>query len=397
MLGDAKGVRDRVRAATGIGLGIHANSRRWHLSVQRLSLALLVLQNSVLVMVMHHSRNSPTGTQQRYLASTAVLLVEIVKLVASLILAAYDTYTTSNPSTPPSKIIVHLYHSTFSPDSWKLVVPAALYTLQNSLVYAAVSNLDPVTFQVTYQLKILTTVLFSILLLGKSVSSKQWMSLVLLTFGVAMVQISEPLNISDWRERLISIMLGRAGPVSNTFKGLVAVVAASVTSGLTCVYFEKLVKDSMGSVSLWTRNVQLSFFSLFPALFIGVLWQDGVAISRNGFFVGYNALVWFTILLQALGGLIVAVCIAYADNVAKNFAASLSIVMSYAATAVIYRAPMTLHSTAGASIVLLAMCLYNGRSASHVWLLPTFRERHLAEKPSKSSLSQTQSAMSLTK
>ncbi|KAK4160647.1 hypothetical protein QBC43DRAFT_303570 [Cladorrhinum sp. PSN259] len=381
MLGDAKGARSPVRAATEIVLGIHTHSRRrWHLSVQRLSLALLVVQNSILVLVMHRSRNNPTGTPPRYLASTAVLLVEIVKLVSSLILASYGIHA-SNPTSPPSKIIAHLYQSTFSPDCWKLVVPAALYTLQNSLVYAAISNLDPVTFQVTYQLKILTTVLFSIVLLGKSISSKQWMSLILLTFGVAMVQVCEPLNIADWRERFVSIMRGQAGPLSNTFKGLVAVVAASMTSGLTCVYFEKLVKDSMGSVSLWTRNVQLSFFSLFPALFIGVLWQDGAAISRDGFFVGYNPTVWFTILLQALGGLIVAVCIAFADNVAKNFASSLSIVVSYAATALIYRTPMTFHSTAGASIVLVAMYLYNGRSASPASLLPTTRERYLAEQP----------------
>ncbi len=289
---------------------------------------------------MHHSRNSPS-TQPRYLASTAVLLVEVIKLLASLVLATRDTRA-SLPGASASTILLHLYHSTFAPDSWKLIVPAALYTLQNSLVYAAISNLDAVTFQVTYQLKILTTVLFSILLLGRSISLRQWLALVLLTLGVALVQISGPLTADDWLERLTSIIRGGALPTSSAFKGLMAVVAASLTSGLTCVYFEKLVKDSMGSVSLWTRNVQLSFFSLFPALFIGVLWQDGAAIARDGFFAGYNPVVWLTISLQALGGLIVAVCIAYADNVAKNFAASLSIVVSYAATAVIFRTPMTL-------------------------------------------------------
>jgi UDP-galactose transporter len=292
--------------------------------------------------VMHHSRNSPAGTQHRYLASTAVLLVEVIKLLASLALAAHDTCTTE-PNASASAIIVQLYRSIFAPDSWKLIVPAALYTLQNSLVYTAISNLDTVTFQVTYQLKILTTVLFSILLLRRSISLRQWLSLVLLTFGVALVQVSDQIISDDWLERLTSLIRGGAIPTSNASKGLMAVVAASLTSGLTCVYFEKLVKDSMASVSLWIRNVQLSFFSLFPALFIGVLWQDGAAIAQNGFFAGYNPIVWLTIGLQALGGLIVAVCIAYADNVAKNFAASLSIVVSYAATAFIFRVPMPLH------------------------------------------------------
>jgi UDP-galactose transporter len=291
---------------------------------------------------MHHSRNSPTGTQPRYLASTAVLLVEVIKLLASLVLATHDTCR-SHPAASASNVAVHLYRSIFARDCWKLIVPAALYTLQNSLVYAAISNLDAVTFQVTYQLKILTTVLFSILLLGRSISLKQWLSLILLTSGVALVQMSGTPAPEGWLERLTSLIRGGREPTSNAFKGLMAVGAASLTSGLTCVYFEKLVKDSMASVSLWTRNVQLSFFSLFPAFFIGVLWQDGENIAQHGFFAGYNRIVWLTIALQALGGLIVAVCIAYADNVAKNFAASLSIVVSYAATAVIFRTPMTIH------------------------------------------------------
>ncbi|KAK3899521.1 hypothetical protein C8A05DRAFT_36849 [Staphylotrichum tortipilum] len=365
----------------GLGAAVQLSqtpSRRWQLSVQRLSLALLVVQNSVLVMVMHHSRNTPTGKHPRYLASTAVLLVEVIKLLASLALATHDACRTH----APSAVAAHLFRTIFAPDCWKLIVPAALYTLQNSLVYTAISNLDPVAFQVTYQLKILTTVLFSILLLGRSISLRQWLALVLLTSGVALVQVGGPLGLNpdDWLERIASLLRAGALPTSSAFKGVMAVVAASLTSGLTCVYFEKLVKDSLGSVSLWTRNVQLSFFSLFPALFVGVVWQDGAAIAKHGFFAGYNPVVWLTIALQALGGLIVAVCIAYADNVAKNFAASLSIVVSYAATALMYRTPMTLPATAGASIVLLAMYMFNGRPAPRMVLLPISQERATSEK-----------------
>jgi UDP-galactose transporter len=99
-------------------------------------------------------------------------------------------------------------------------------------------------------------------------------------------------------------------------------------------------KHSLASVSLWTRNVQLSLYSLFPALPIGVLWQDGAEISRSGFFVGYNPLVWAPIAPQALGGTVVAVCITYTDNMAKNFAASISIVFSCVASTLLFENPL---------------------------------------------------------
>ena len=271
-------------------------------------------------MVMYHSRNSPAGPQPQYLASTVILLVEIIKLSASLALATYDICRL-HPSASPFDVLDRLYQSIFAPDCWKLVVPATLYTLQNSLVYTAIGNLDAVTFRVTHQLKILTTVLFSFLLLGTTISPRQWLSLVLLAMGVALVQAAGPLGAESRKDRLTSLIqddIRLKASASNVVKGLMAVAAASLIFGLTCVYFGKLVKASMATVSLWTRNVQLSFFSLLPALFTGVLWQDGASVSRDGFFAGYSPIVWLITGLQAFGGLLVAACIAHAGNVAKN-------------------------------------------------------------------------------
>ena len=49
---------------------------------------------------------------------------------------------------------------------------------------------------------------------------------------------------------------------------------------------------------------------------------------ENGFFFGYNMLVISVILLQAVGGLVVAVVVKYADNILKGFASSFSIITS---------------------------------------------------------------------
>jgi UDP-sugar transporter A1/2/3 len=122
--------------------------------------------------------------------------------------------------------------------------------------------------------------------------------------------------------------LGIKKPVMNYSIGLSSVLAAAVISGLTGVYFEKVLKESKTHVSVWTRNVQLSFYSLFSALFFGVIMKDGEEIAKEGFFVGYNSVVWTAIVFQAFGGVLVAMCINYADNIAKNFATSVSIVLS---------------------------------------------------------------------
>jgi UDP-galactose transporter len=335
---------------------------------------------------MHYSRVTPVISGRRYFPSTAIFLVEVIKLLASLSVASYDIWE-AHPSQPASQLLRRLSRSVFTRDSWKLAIPAALWTLQNSIVYVAVSNLDPATFQVTYQLKILTTVLFSILMLGKKISARQWLALVLLAAGVAVVQTDGPLValsslVAEAQSRLTVLvaprthlighladaasMPGESGadtlpqsghgaiqtdplvaPLRATMdasRGLAAVVAASVISGLTGVYFEKVLKDTAATAAtLWTRNVQLAFFSLFPALVGGVLWQDGLEIARSGFFVGYSRLVWAMIFLQALGGIVVAVCIAHTDNIAKNFAASISIVCSCLAGVLVFDSPLTVN------------------------------------------------------
>jgi UDP-sugar transporter A1/2/3 len=71
-----------------------------------------------------------------------------------------------------------------------MAVPALLYIIQNNLQFVAVGLVDAATFQVLHQMKILTTALFSVLVLGKDLSFRQWISLSILTIGVGIVQIS---------------------------------------------------------------------------------------------------------------------------------------------------------------------------------------------------------------
>ena len=75
-----------------------------------------------------------------------------------------------------SELSTHIYHSPY--EILKLSVPSFLYTVQNNLLYLALTNLDAATYQVCYQLKILTTAMFSAIMLKKHFSNFKWLSLV---------------------------------------------------------------------------------------------------------------------------------------------------------------------------------------------------------------------------
>jgi hypothetical protein len=58
------------------------------------------------------------------------------------------------------------------------------------------------------------------------------------------------------------------------------------------------------------------------------LTPDYERVVSDGFFVGYTWLTVFNIAVQGCGGLIIAVVIKFADNILKNFATSISIILS---------------------------------------------------------------------
>jgi uncharacterized membrane protein len=188
------------------------------------ALFLLVAQMVGLVLLMRYSRTHHPPDVPLYLSSTAVFVMEVMKLIICILVVAYQTR---------SSFLYELkFHTIHSPmEILKLCVPSLLYTIQNNLLYLALTNLDAATYQVCYQLKILTTALFSAILLHRKFSTTKWASLVVLTVGVAIVQLSgskdqhqEDSDNTSSSDRYRTI-------------GLIAVFCAAATSGFSGVYF----------------------------------------------------------------------------------------------------------------------------------------------------------------
>ncbi|KJH43772.1 UDP-galactose transporter [Dictyocaulus viviparus] len=288
-------------------------------------------------------------------------------------------------------------------DALKVLIPAVVYTIQNFLLYVAVENLPAATYMVTYQLKILTTAVFTVLVLKRPLSVQQWISLFFLFGGVAIVQYDQ--KVSDDREKAerlaasmisttvipsikdslnkiegsISVMMNTTNVpindgvprlkhnvhVQNSILGFIAVFVACCLSGFAGIYFEKILKES--NVSIWIRNIQLSFPSIFFALLFAIvkdhdeIFADGgnlLAIWHRMLF-GFDWAVWVTIGISAFGGLVVAVVIKFADNILKAFATSFAIVLNCILAYFLFNFRPTMLFVIGASCVIGAVFVYS--------------------------------------
>ncbi|KAG0337107.1 hypothetical protein BG004_007771, partial [Podila humilis] len=362
------------------GRGRHDGATFMGMSLKHLSLLVLLLQNSALVIMMRYSRVSVEPGQPMYLASTAVFFAELIKFITCLGILTYKTQSVYR-----TVYILRKEIWAKPQEILKMLVPSGLYALQNNLLYLALSNLEASTFQVTYQLKILSTAMFSVLMLNKRLSRQKWFSLCLLMVGVTLVQLQNvgspkqtgpsPLPnmgqdddpevqvFEDGRvnevsfsesEESLDVLGGEDEDSQNPILGLFAVLTSCVSSGFAGCYFEKILKGN--ETDMWVRNLQLGISgTVFSFL---AMFYDRQKIFEAGIFQGYSIATWMVIVNQALGGLLVAIVVKYADNILKGFATSLSIITSGMISVYFFDFEPSIQFQMGTLVVILSTFLY---------------------------------------
>jgi len=227
----------------------------------------------------------------------------------------------------------------------------------------------------------LTTAVLSVVILGKVLNRTKWSALLMLLAGVLLIQWPKELQQPAGPDLVPS---GKAttlaGLKRDQLLGFSAVLAACFTSGLASVYLEKLLKQT--DASIWVRNVQLGAFGSFMAVCLAV-GKDWEQIVEGGFTQGYSAKVVSVILTNALGGLLCAAVLKYADNIMRCFSTALSIILTSILSAYVLRdSSPDVWFVSGSFFAISATFLYSlglppaFRDAAHAFKA-RFRERLL--------------------
>lgn len=286
---------------------------------------------------------STTPENELYAATTVVLLSEITKLCVTII--CIFKMSRCNISAFKKCILEEYFGKPL--DLLKMSVPSIMYAVQNNLDIVALSNLDAGTYQVTTQLKVVTTAVFMMLILGRRFSLRRWIAIFLLFLGVAAVQLNA---LEDKAE--VKAMGG------NYIVGVIAVLITCAIAGFAGVYFEMMLKDG-STTPFWIRNLQMYSCGVVSAATACYLGEADVIVSR-GFLYGYNLKVYAVVGFLSFGGIYISLVMKYLDNLYKTFASAMSIILVVIVSLFVFETVYVgIFFVAGTATVIGSIILYN--------------------------------------
>ncbi|GMP43714.1 hypothetical protein CsSME_00012971 [Camellia sinensis var. sinensis] len=235
---------------------------------------------------------------------------------------------------------------------WKSVrlypIPSIIYVIHNNVQFATLTFVDPSTYQIMGNLKIVTTGILFRMFLKRKLSNLQWMAIVLLAVGTTTSQAKGCGEASC--DSLFS------SPIQGYMLGILS----ACLSALAGVYTEFLMKKN--NDSLYWQNVQLyTFGAIFNMA--RLLLDD----FRGGFhrgpwwqrlFNGYSITTWMVVLNLCSTGLLVSWLMKYADNIVKVYSTSMAMLLTMVLSTLLFTFRPTLQLFLGIIICMMSLHMY---------------------------------------
>lgn len=223
-------------------------------------------------------------------------------------------------------------------------VPALIYACTNNLDALVNNFMDPATFQVLSQMKILTTASLWWLVFRKPILTHQWGGLVLLMLGSACVAFKP-------QEDTSSESMMYCG-----FMGLLLLLLQVSLSACAGISTEWIYKSGSGlNTSIHLQNLSMYLWGIAFNL-IATLYSDRGNLSLSGF----NVFTWILVCNYAFKGLVISQVMKYFSCIVKVLVVGGSIFIAKFGTSLFFGIHATSIQNFGLFIVVGALILYNG-------------------------------------
>lgn len=235
-----------------------------------------------------------------FIFTTVTMMMELTKFVISFGMYSIERWVLH--STDTSLLL-----------DWKksmhFAVPALCYVISNNLMFLILKVMDPSTFQVLVQIKIIMIALLSWIMLNRKINFVQWNSISVLCVGTALTQT-------------------RCEHVFDSSKawGVILVLIQSAVASFANVYSELRLKTHHQD-TINVQNMHLYFYGIFGNLLLFLLYDLGRA-HNGGFFQGYTLITLCVILSGAVMGLFISVIMKQISNIARVFCNAFSIMFT---------------------------------------------------------------------
>jgi len=222
------------------------------------------------------------------------------------------------------------------------LVPAVLYAASNTLVYYGMSYINPALFHVLGNIRIITAGLLYRVMMGKTQTDVQWVSLLILTFGAAIVT-------PDMEE-------SSSGSSENPIWGLVFIILMCICSTSSSIYTEKYFKKSQ-DVSIFYQNCILYAYGIVVNA-IYLLITDSNGLLQQGFFEGYDGRALVVLAAQSTMGVTLSFVFKYLNNIVYVISLPVSMVLTAFLSILLYAFTLTITFIAAVGIITASIYLY---------------------------------------
>jgi len=236
-------------------------------------------------------------------------------------------------------------------------IPGLMYAIQNQLLYYAVFHLQPALFQLLSNLKFVSTALLARFVMGKMLTTAQWVGILCLVLGSVVSRGSMLCSVwNQWvAEDQMSLESSKESGSKSLILGIILVLSTSTISGISGIANEYLLKRVDSKTPFMLKNMQLYFW--------GIIFNLSGAIFENtgqGFFHGFNWWVWIVIGLKAAEGMSISFIMKYLDNIVKCFCSAILVYVMTICSRGLFDEQIDLFFVVGLAVVTVALVLYFG-------------------------------------